>query len=36
MRSYNVFNRTVNDMLQAKTIMTQLAMLCLEPNVSIS
>ena len=36
MRSYNIFNRTVSDMLQAKVIMTQLAMLCLEPNVTVS
>jgi len=36
MKNYNVFNHTVNDMLQAKIIMTQLAMLCLEPNVTVS
>ena len=36
MRDYNVFNHTENGMLQAKIIMTQLAMLCLEPNVFIS
>ncbi len=36
MRSYNIFNHTVSDMLQAKIIMTQLAMLCLEPNVTVS
>jgi hypothetical protein len=36
MRNYNIFNRTVSDMLQAKIIMTQLAMLCLEPNVTVS
>ena len=36
MRNYNIFNCTVNDMLQAEIIMTQLAMLCLEPNVTVS
>ncbi len=33
MRSYNLFYSAVNKMLQAKTVMTQSAMLCLEPNV---